>query len=394
MIGGTVLLTAALTFGTSVVFDFAVGKALVVYDYANFSTQSKTMTNLPLPINSNGSDAYEVAMKVLKDIDKDQPLSTNQNQGIVSKAKQGLSQSTQGTITSVEKSRDASMLALLNFVGNDYAQAKKFASMAYGFANDGQIRAPLPAFILAASSLYDESPDFKRVMADFSYSIRTEPDNPITPLMFAIFLDRVMYRFNDGYLTSKSLWEIYDVSKSLPYDERQAIVQVGLVTRYFVRTKLEQQKIISLTQSDNKLIKESPKTLRTVKDALGEYKSLISATTIAIDEQAKKLDSRLKANISMFEKMKGNGIKDWETQWRGKLIEMQSLWTSYNAGVSGLEAEVRELERYQASLADKDVPATVTTPEVSNVSQWMSYIAALAGLVFAGMLIFRFRRVK
>ena len=75
------------------------------------------------------------------------------------------------------------------------------------------------------------------LMEDFSYSIRSEPDNPITPLLFAIFLDRATYRFNDGYLSSKSRFDIYDVSRSVPYDERQAIIQLGLLTRNFVRTK-------------------------------------------------------------------------------------------------------------------------------------------------------------
>ena len=152
--------------------------------------------------------------------------------------------------------------------------------------------------------------------------------------------------------------------------------------------------MISLTQSGNAAIRKSPKTLKTVNGALREYKSLTSTVKVEIDAQAVKLDSRLNSNISLVERIKGKGIKDRETKWRGKLSEMQTLWTSYSQGVSELEGQVRELERYQASLVIQEDPTSVAAPLDSFASQWLSYLAAFVGLVLGGMLIFRFRLVK
>ena len=70
--GGAALLTTALTFGTSVVFDYASEKVIneITYNssfqYSNLVEKSIQLPTLPLPVNTTGSDNYEDAMEILQ----------------------------------------------------------------------------------------------------------------------------------------------------------------------------------------------------------------------------------------------------------------------------------------------------------------------------------------
>lgn len=349
IIGGTALLAATFTFSTSVVLDYATGNAIEAYDYSKFVDNSKNMTMLPLPVNTSGPDSYEAAMDVLEKANNEEALSTNHNQEIISQAISAALAPTQEIQSQEDSSREQSLLALLYFTSNDYVKAKINAYAAYSLAINANIKATLPAFIYATSMMYDTKPDFNSATKFFNYAVTNEQENPIIPLLFSIYLDRMMYRFNDGYLTSTALDKIYALSKPLHYDERKAIIQMGIISRYFIVIKLQQQKILSLSQS-NKTIKDSPKTLESVKNSLREYKSLLNTLKTMMDVQSSHLDSRLKRTPKFFDKITGNDIKEWETQWIGKISEMRSLWLSYSNGVIALESLVIELERYQAEL--------------------------------------------
>ena len=125
---------------------------------------------------------------------------------------------------------------------------------------------------------------------------------------------------------------------------------MGLLTRYFTSIKLEQQKIISLTKTSNSTIKDSPKTLETVRNALKEYKNLLTYSKKSIDGQSVNLRYQLQRDPSISDRAKGGGIQDWETQWNSKIGVMSTLWSSYSSGVAGLESLVKELVIYQAEL--------------------------------------------
>ena len=107
-----------------------------------------------------------------------------------------------------------------------------------------------------------------------------------------------MYRFNDGYLSSSSLLEVAKVAEEDILQESAAINYTIILARYFVRLKIEQQKISSLTSTDNKTIKNNAKTLLTVKNALMEYNellkdanSLMGKLLFKTDEMTRKLES-------------------------------------------------------------------------------------------------------
>jgi hypothetical protein len=162
----------------------------------------------------------------------------------------------------------------------------------------------LPAFIFATSSLYENKFDFNKITQDyFRYSILAEPDNPIIPLLFSVYLDRMMYRFNDGYLSASSLQSIASIATEESLNKNKALNFTVILARYFMRLKIEQQKITSLSLTQNNTIKNSPKTLRTVKNAINEYSILLDGANGLMEKllfQNIKLDDEAKRQANNF----------------------------------------------------------------------------------------------
>ncbi len=329
IIGGTALLTAALSFGTDIVIDYTIGEAVGAYKYSNLTEHSKKMLTLPLPMNDSGPDAYESAMEILEGIDKESPIFSNNNQQVIRRSKTALE--TSHYITDVdEQAKNDSLLSLLNFVSNDYVKAKEFANLAIKSARASEIKRTLPAFIYATSSLYEENFDFTSITKNyFRHSILAEPDNPLIPLLFSIYLDRMLLRFNDSFLDEKSLNNIFDIMQSPSIEEHRLMNYTILLSRYFIRLKLEQQKITSLSNSSNETIKNSPKTLEAVIDALQRYDVLIN-------------DS--KKAMKHFLVLEPESEED-----RNKAAEFHGLLVSYIQDKERLSALIDDLKKYQDS---------------------------------------------
>ncbi len=275
IVGGTALLTASLTFGTEMVFDYTLSKAVIEYQYNNLVEHSEKMPTLPPPVNRSGSDAYESAIKILEGIDKKSPLSTNGNQELIRQAISGI-ETDEEFLSEDERIKSESLLSLLYFISNEYKEAKGHARTAIEYARDSEIRRTLPAFIYATSSLYEPEFDFSHITHNyFSYSVLAEPDNPLIPLLFSIYLDRVLLRFNDNFLDEEVLYQIFTVMESSVLEELRMQNYTTLLSRYFMRLKLEQQKIMALTNASSNTIKNSPKTLEVVNDSFDSYKTLL-----------------------------------------------------------------------------------------------------------------------
>jgi len=329
IIGGTALLTTALTFGTNVVIDYTVSEAVSTYKYSNLVEYSKKMPTLPLPMNDSGPDAYESAMEVLEGIDKESPIFSIDNQQVIHRAKTAI-ETSQNVPDIDEQAKNYSLLSLLNFVSNDYVEAKRFADLAINTARASEIKRTLPAFIYATSSLYEEDFDFTSITKNyFRYSILAEPDNPLIPLLFSIYLDRMFLRFNDGFLDEKSLNSIFDIMQSPSIEDYRVLNYTILLSRYFIRLKLEQQKITSLSESSNETIKNSSKTLESVIYSLDRYDALINGSSNVMNHfLALELDS----------------------EDRKKAFEFNELLVSYIQDKGRLSKLIGDLKNYQNSL--------------------------------------------
>ena len=274
--GGAVLLTASLNFGTDMVIGYTLERAMSEYSYNNLAEQSKKMPTLPLPVNGSGPDAYEAAIGILEGTNKELPVAANSNQQLIRQAISRIKTDKESlSWDEDEKIKNESLLSLLYFLSNDYVEAKDHAYTAIEYARTSEIRRTLPAFIYATSSLYEKEFDFSHVINIFSYSVLEEPDNPLIPLLFSIYLDRMLLRFNDNFLDETALHQIFTIMESPALEELQVQHYTILLSRYFLRLKLEQQKIMALTGTSSNTIKNSPKTLQVVNDSFDSYKTLL-----------------------------------------------------------------------------------------------------------------------
>lgn len=334
--GGVAILTLALTFGEEIVIGYTLDTIIAEYNYSEFSEDSKSMTTLPIPQNTDGTESYSDTVVFLKDkINSEETIFSNYNQEMI-----GIAGKTLDVVGDFDfifadteeqglKSKEESLYALLCFISNDYKIAKIHAKRAIGYARYIDRKRTLPAFIYATSSLYDKRFNFEKVTRDyFRYSVLAEPDNPLIPLLFSIYLDRVLYRFNDGYLTASSLKSIAEIACEEPIRNSFSMNVPIVVARYLMLLKTKQQKISALASAENNTVKNSKKTLEVVRNELAEYEVLL-------------LDSRELLDIFL------NGEFGLDEESYEKGDEFLSLLTMYNNDRNRLNRLVNKLARYQ-----------------------------------------------
>ena len=323
--GGVAVLTATLSFSTDVIMDYTLSNVVSSYSYSNFVKDSKKMPTLPIPQNENGSSAYEnIVINLKKNINNKIPLSANSNQIIL---KDTSSMFTPSSNDAEELTKENTLKSYLSLVTNDYENAKLYANKAITEARKLQIKRTMPAFIYATSSLYDKTFNFDMINNNyFRYSILAEPDNELIPLMFAIYLDRIMYRMNDDTsLNYKTIDAIRDIAFEIKDDDIQEQSLVVVMMRYLIKLKIEQQKIIALATTSNKTIKNNKKTLRVVNNSFIEYDNLLKSL------------SKILAYKPMEEFMKEDT----------KLEKIFVLDAKYEESKTYLREIIQELKEYQ-----------------------------------------------
>ena len=331
--GGTALLTAAMSFGSEVATDYAINKAISEYSYRKLSDQSKDMLTLPLPKNTTGPASYEDAVAILEDIDEELPISSNTNQMLISRAIETINAS-QEDLNADEESKIDTLLALLYFISNDYQKAREHADFAVIHARYKNIKRTLPAFIYATSSLYEESFDFSSVTSKYlSYSVLAEPNNPLIPLLFSIYLDRMSLRFNDGFLDGKDLFQVFSLMESPSIEDLRVENYAIILARYLMQLKLEQQTIVSVVNTSNSAIKQAPESLLAVENSLSLYKQLITDSNLIMSKF-----------ISL----------ELDEESRQIASEYHELLVAYTRDEIRLSTLIDELTKYQHDLSEPD----------------------------------------
>ena len=362
--GGVAILTAALTFSTEVVIDYSLTTAMNTYSHSKFIKDSKKMITLPIPQNEKGSDGYEDAVIDLKEhIDNTQPLSIESNQQVFKKI---LDQFEINSDNSDDRIKDYVLRCYLYFVTYDYAKAKDNAQLAINLSRTEKVRRTLPAYIYATSTLYEESFNYPQITQNyFRYAVMAEPDNELIPLMFAIYLDRMMYRMNDdANLNHKSIDMLRDIAFEIKDKDLKTQSLVIVLMRYFMRLKIEQQKILALAETENTKIKNNPKTLEIVKGALGEYKTLMHSMKPILNYLP--IEKYIKEN---------NDIEDLYVQY-----------AKYEESTHYLEKAINELEEYQVWLKKEQerlskLKASAKTTTVENSSSYDNLWMLIGGLI-------------
>ena len=351
IVGGTAVLTTALTFGTEAVLDYTLETAINEYKYSALVTKSENMQTLPLPMNETGPNAYENASKILNDYNIDKPNFYYGNQQIIKDAIKEL-ETDQEELDPDERSMNKTLLSLLYFVSNNYTVAKSHADKAVQLARYSGIRRTLPAFIYATSALYEEEFDFDYITKNyFRYSILAEPDNPLIPLLFSIYIDRMQLRFNDDYLDERDYIQIFNIMKTPSIKSMRETNYAIILTRYIVRLKHEQQTIQALVETSSKSLKQSPNILIALEDSLMAYERLLKDSNYIIR--------------SLFS-------LDLDSDGWNKVSEFSKLWVQYAQDLPRLESLINDFKAEQA--------------EPTYISSRYLYIAIVA-LVIVGLFV-------
>ncbi len=379
IVGGTALLAAALTFSTEVTIDYALGTATSKYEASKFADASLKMMTLPLPVNTSGPDSVRAAGKVMEsstvtdawECTRKFPESVDALKQCMAAKQKPQRQLIREALAAMDVNRkplsgpdaerENAMYALLHFLNNNSKEAKRYAIKAYEQGIKSADTPTVPAYIYAASLLYDEVPDLNESNAKFQYSINSEPNNPLTPVMFSALLDRLSFRLNDGAVGVETLEHISKFAEILPDDVRKLAIQQTLLSHDLMQIKLAQQRVLSLTGSQNTTIRENPRTLEVVTGSLKEHAKLLKTGSSLLARQGRLIE-HLTRDKPWWEDVKDgqNPVKNvkemldaqgWpETlrMFRVALIQYQRSQKVLEESVGRFEKEVSRPELHEA----------------------------------------------
>lgn len=379
VLGGTAVLTAALSFSTDVILDYSAGNVLEQYRYEKFVADSWKMVSLPTPRNTSGPDTVIVAGKALEnnnsgnawDCIKQKPKSTDEfskcmegkqktQKQMVVDAINVLAAKPADPMGTLEDLRQQSLYALLQFINNNYSEARKHAESAYALANKHSQRASLPAFIIAVSMLYEEKPDFDKSFEYLRQTVLIEPTNPLTPVLFSAYLDRLTYRLNDRQVGLDSIDKIAGFAKQLANDDRKLVIQQTILSHYFIQLKVAQQRIISHTRPENKKIYDDRNSLEVAKVSMKDHDHLLDSTKTLLDTQFETSRARYKDKTSIWDDIKqgrnpfkNKSSPENEQTWAETMWSYSLAWTDYQKNRGQLLDRVEALEKHQKSLWQK-----------------------------------------
>lgn len=294
IIGGVALLTASLTFSTEVIIDFAVTKGINTYDKSKMIENSKNILTLPIPVNIDGSKQYKkIIDKLEENINKEELMNSDNNQEV-------LNNILINNNLSDEDLKDVTLKSYLYFYTYQYNKAKEFAEKSIILAREQEIRRTFPAYIYSISSIYEGNffKEFDEINNKyFRYSILAEKDNELIPVIFSIYLEHILNNINSRDISEyvSFLEKINVIAFEIENDKYKKAVITTMIVKYYEQIKIEQQKILSLTQTSNKSIKSNPKTLSIIKQAFADYSSLLSILEeISKDKLFYDIDKELK----------------------------------------------------------------------------------------------------
>lgn len=329
---GAVLIGSALAFSTDVVIDYAYENAKQEYSYRKFREESKDLVNLPLFMNSEGSELYSKLLENLKNM-KDESgggLSSIISDPyydyaiealLLKKDRLGLDE------------KEATLLAKMYFARDDYNEAGAISEY---FIYGHDFKNPLITFIYSTSLLYSERPDFKISYDYFFDSLERSEDSTFWPMMYAIYMDRLFYRTSQGDIGYQSYLKIMDDTYKLEYSRERVGIQVAILMRMLASAKLEQQKIIAIHSGPRDYWREDD-VVSYVADSLDAHIMLIEAIgeeLVFLKEDVEAaIDSRLISRQRSFEKEAVRSIQG-----------LEELIPDYREGYSMLRSKIEDID--------------------------------------------------
>lgn len=333
IIAGQVLIAIAITFSTEVAIDYTYSAVKHEYDYYAFQQDSKNMTNLPFPVNSDGSDIYSYIVSNANEI-QENPESKLLESNFYSYA-----------IESLELKRDRigldekekTLLALMFFINNEYIKAGKLTRDILG---DQENPNSIIEFINSTSILYEKLPDYDVSLANLEAATGKLSNSDFKAAMYSIYLDRLFYRVTDRNAPYNIYYRMYDSLSNNDYSDSRIGIQYALLVRMLSVAKLEQQKILSVYVGQSPDVWESDGLIESLSDSLDMHIDLVRST----QRYASTMQDEIEENISdNFLKRS----KSWEEEMLTGLEEIDVVTDQYLDASAELRNHISEIYEYR-----------------------------------------------
>jgi hypothetical protein len=249
--GGASLLASALNYSADLVLDYSATRGVRPYQSQQFREASHGMMHLPFPVSDAGSIRYREAVRRLNAIDYKEHTSPKAIAATAEfrSALDMMREDPDSKASNESRVRDLTLLALLELYTADYDRAGEASRQALALVGQARHRITVLHYIDAVTLLAADKPDFERSFAAFERAVLDEPDNPLATVLFAAYLDRLVTRMNDRSVPDALLHEAHELSAALKDEGQRSVVRLGLLSRYLIRVKQEQQVVVSLTPS-------------------------------------------------------------------------------------------------------------------------------------------------
>ncbi len=291
--GGVAVLAAALSFGTDVAISYGTDIALESWNQTRFINANKEMIMLPIPRNEKGGKAYKAAIEYLNEYFKEDKLINDpENQSVVNSALGLL----QGKM-SAEKDKDYILkndvlLALLKLQTNDYSGAAYAANRAMLEAREQKEVESLPAFIYALASLSNpETTCDDGIIYALHKAYVLEPKNKMIPIMTGCCMDRIMYRYHYGKITSTHLKEYFETITNEELNDELAAESLNIfLTRCLIELKRTKQDFYIITKDES--LMNDDDIVAELKKRYDRHVSLISLLQTSACSQVTRLSKK------------------------------------------------------------------------------------------------------
>ncbi len=283
--GGASLLASALNYSADLVLDYSATRGVRPYQAQQFREASHGMMHLPFPVSDSGSARYREAVRRLNAIDYKEHASPRAI-AATAEFRSALDMMREGPdpkASAENRVRDLVLLALLELYTTDYDRAGQAARQALAVVGTARHRVTVLHYIDAVTLLAVDKPDFERSFAAFERAVLDEPDNPLATVLFAAYLDRLVTRMNDRSVPDALLHEAHELSAALKDEGQRSVVRLGLLSRYLIRVKQEQQVVMSLMPA-KAAGRPSADALESFENAVGSYAELIAAAQDRMQE--------------------------------------------------------------------------------------------------------------
>ena len=339
--GGVVVLVAATTFSTELLIGYTIEKACSSYTDEQFSRECRRMMHLPLPVNTSGGIAYCAAQQyIATNYDKEKLVVEGGNPQVIRDAIVKLSALLGQEADARNRVKDDTMLALLYWLSGNPNQAIQRAVAANATAKQWNekdswfynyaITPTMANFILAVCRL--EAEMVAEHSEAFKYSVLSEPGNKLVPLLFGIYLDRLIELYHYDKVKTKDLKAVVDIANDPTIVHHAPVVSVMLAARLLVEIKRCQQDIIVITSSTDAVIRKKANIRELLNEKLDRYNEIVELSTFDIVPMLAQHDKDIPKDLLKDLPYRYTEVRALLRTYSSQSDDLQKRIAAYNQG--------------------------------------------------------------